>query len=85
MRQQTAIMARPDSRPGLGAIHCPTMVLVGRQDQLTPPSYAEEMADAIPDSDLHILEHCGHLATLERPEETTTLMREWLEGVAEMG
>jgi len=43
-RQQTAIMARPDNRPLLPAIACPTLVLVGRDDVLTPPS----LATAIP-------------------------------------
>lgn len=82
VRQQTAIMGRVDSRPDLADIDCPAVVIVGRQDQLTPPSYAEEIADGIPDSDLHILEHCGHLATMERPEETTGHMRLWLDRVA---
>ena len=39
IRQQRAIIGRVDSRPGLGAIGCPTLVLVGDGDQLTRPSY----------------------------------------------
>ena len=46
LRQQTAILNRPDSRPGLARIACPTLVVVGREDKLTPPARAEEMADA---------------------------------------
>ena len=36
LMQQKAIMARPDSRPTLGRIRCPTLVLCGREDALTP-------------------------------------------------
>src|SRR5262249_51980632 len=44
VRQQTAIIGRPDSRPGLNAIRCPTLVLVGDGDALTPFELASEMA-----------------------------------------
>jgi pimeloyl-ACP methyl ester carboxylesterase len=47
VRQQTAIMGRPDSRPTLGTIRCPTLVLVGEGDELIPPPVAEEMAKGI--------------------------------------
>ena len=43
IRQQTAIMTRPDSRPDLPKIKCPTVVLVGDGDQLTPPKLSEEI------------------------------------------
>lgn len=79
IRQQTAIMGRPDSRPGLGAIACPTLVAVGRQDVLTPPELAAEMAAGIPGARLEIIEASGHLPPLEQPEATTGLMRAWLE------
>jgi pimeloyl-ACP methyl ester carboxylesterase len=48
IRQQQAIIGRADSRPGLGAIGCPTLVLVGDSDQLTPPELSAEIADGIP-------------------------------------
>jgi pimeloyl-ACP methyl ester carboxylesterase len=48
IRQQQAIIGRADARPGLGAIGCPTLVLVGDGDQLTPPELSVEIADAIP-------------------------------------
>jgi pimeloyl-ACP methyl ester carboxylesterase len=68
VRQQTAIMNRADSRPGLVAIGCPTLVLVGEQDAVTPPDRAAEMAAAIPDVRRVIVPNCGHLSTLEQPE-----------------
>lgn len=79
IRQQTAIMGRPDSRPGLGAIACPTLVGVGRQDVLTPPELAAEIAAGIPGARLEIIDASGHLPPLEQPEATTGLIRAWLE------
>ena len=78
-RQERAIIARPDSRPGLPAISCPTLVLCGEDDALTPPHLHEELADGIPGARLIQIDHCGHLSTLERPEEVTRAMRAWLE------
>ena len=52
LRQQQAIIGRPDSRPGLAAITCPTLVLVGEGDEATPPELAREIAAGIPGSRL---------------------------------
>jgi pimeloyl-ACP methyl ester carboxylesterase len=79
VRQEKAIMSRPDSRPLLAGIKCPTLVLVGDADELTPPDLAREMADGIPGAELVIVPHCGHLATLERPEAVNAALAEWLE------
>lgn len=78
IRQQTAIMGRPDSRGDLASIRVPTLVLCGRQDVLTPLAVHEEIAAGIAGSKLVIVEDCGHLAPLERPEATTAAMRAWL-------
>jgi len=77
-RQQQAIMDRPDSRPSLQAIACPTLVLCGRQDALTPVEVHEEMASLIPGAKLIVVENCGHLAPLERPEAVSAVLRYWL-------
>lgn len=77
-RQQTAIMTRPDARPWLPAIRCPTLVMCGRQDALTPVEDATELAAGIPDARLVIVEDCGHLPPLEKPEETNRQLRRWL-------
>lgn len=78
IRQQTAIMTRPDSRPGLGAIRCPTLVLVGDGDESTPPDRAAEIAGGIPGSRLVTIPEAGHLTTLEQPERVTQALVEWL-------
>ncbi len=78
IQQMTAIMNRRDSRPVLGDIATPTMVICGRQDQGTPLEVSEEMAEAIPNARLCVVEDCGHLSTIEQPEAVTALMRDWL-------
>jgi pimeloyl-ACP methyl ester carboxylesterase len=78
VRQQYAIMNRPDSRPGLGAIRSPTLVLVGDGDQLTPPELAAEMHALIPASRLVTIPDCGHLSTIERPEAVNRTLAEWM-------
>ncbi|MBT3536607.1 MAG: alpha/beta fold hydrolase [Rhodospirillaceae bacterium] len=78
IRQQTAIIGRPDSRRDLGGIECPTLVLVGGQDALTPVARHEEIQAAIPGAELRVIEDCGHLSTMERPDEVNQAMREWL-------
>ena len=78
IRQQTAIMGRPDSRPGLGAVACPTLVVGGREDALTPPPLLAEIADHIPGARHVIIEECGHLPPLERPHALSALQRQWL-------
>ena len=77
-RQQAAIMTRIDSRPFLPRIACPTLVLCGRDDGVTPVALHEEMADAIPGARLEVLEDCGHLSAIERPEAVTAALRKWL-------
>jgi pimeloyl-ACP methyl ester carboxylesterase len=80
VRQQTAIMGRTDSRPSLGAIRCSTLVICGRQDALTPVHLSEEIAAGAPGARLEVIEDCGHMSTMERPDRVTALMRAWLEG-----
>lgn len=78
LRQQNAILNRPDSRPVLAAIDVPTLIAVGDSDVLTPPSEAEEMHRNIAGSTLHIFPACGHLPPMEIPEATSALLRRWL-------
>ncbi|MGC2518879.1 MAG: alpha/beta fold hydrolase [Burkholderiales bacterium] len=78
VREERAIMSRADSLPLLASIACPTLVLCGRQDALTPLDRHEEMAAAIPGARLEIVEECGHLSTLEKPAEVSAALRDWL-------
>jgi pimeloyl-ACP methyl ester carboxylesterase len=78
--QQAANIARPDSRPGLAAIRCPTLVLVGDADQLTPPDRAQEIASGIAGARLVTVPGCGHLSTLEEPAAVNAALLALLEG-----
>ncbi len=76
--QQRAIMSRPDSRPSLGAIACPTLLLAGREDPFAPPDQQEELHASISGSRLETVDHCGHLLTLERPRTVARLLLDWM-------
>ena len=78
VRQQRAIMSRPDGRKDLKKIKCPVLVLCGRQDALTPVDLHEEMAAGIANAKLVVIEDCGHLAPLEQPHAVSAVMRYWL-------
>ncbi|HEY4980756.1 MAG TPA: alpha/beta fold hydrolase [Pseudolabrys sp.] len=78
VRQQRAIMSRPDSRPLLASIRCPSLVLVGEGDELTPPELAKEIAGGISGARLVVVPDCGHLSTLEKPEAVNAALTDWL-------
>jgi pimeloyl-ACP methyl ester carboxylesterase len=80
LRQQKAIMTRPDMRPLLASIACPTLVLVGDGDELTPPQLSEEIAADIAGSRLVVVADCGHLSTMERPDAVNGALVEWMAG-----
>ena len=77
-RQEELAAIRVDRRPDLPRIGCPTIVVCGRDDAATPLFMSEEIAAAIKGSQLIVIEQCGHLITLEKPEETTAILRRWL-------
>lgn len=78
IRQQTALINRVDARPRLDEITCPTLVLVGDGDRLTPPELAREIHEHIACSHLAIIQGSGHLSTLEKPEAVTAELMGWL-------
>jgi pimeloyl-ACP methyl ester carboxylesterase len=78
VRQQTAVISRPDSRPSLAWIKCPTLVLTGDEDNSVPNSLSIEMANGIPGARLVVLPNCGHLPQLELPQATADALVEWL-------
>jgi pimeloyl-ACP methyl ester carboxylesterase len=78
VRQQRAIMGRADSRATLALIRCPTLVLVGEADELTPAPLAAEIAGGISGARLVRVPGCGHLSTLEKPDQVTPALLQWL-------
>jgi len=82
IRQNRALMERPDARVHLGRLRCPVLVLCGDTDRLTPPAASREIAALLPQAELHWLRECGHMLTMERPAEVNALLGEWLRRVA---
>ncbi len=78
LRQQRAIMDRPDSRPDLLRITVPTLVACGAEDALTPPDRHAEIAALIPGAELLHFSGCGHLPTMEDPPAVAAALRNWL-------
>lgn len=69
---------RRDSRPMLGDISVPTLVVVGADDVITPVAEAESMVEAIPGSELVVIPDAGHLSNLEQPRAFNRAVREFL-------
>jgi 3-oxoadipate enol-lactonase len=76
-----AMTDRADSLPLLSSISCPTLVIVGEEDQTTPPTEARLMAKRIPGARLEIIPGAGHLANLEQPDAFNRAVTSFLEGL----
>ena len=76
--QQHAIIKRPDGRANLALICCPTLVIVGDGDKVTPPVRAQEIHAAIDGSEFSLIEDCGHCPPLEKPDQINQLLGDWL-------
>ena len=70
-RQSLAVMNRPDSTQTLATISCPTSIICGREDAICPVRFHEFMASEIPGANLVVIDDCGHLSTIERPDVVT--------------
>lgn len=79
LRQQRAIIDRPDSLPLLPTIAVPTLIGVGEDDRMTLPEESRLLHERIPGARLHVFARCGHLPPMEVPQETTEVLRDWLQ------
>lgn len=77
--QQNAIINRPDGRDNLAFVSCPTLVVVGDHDAVTPPDRAREIHLRIPDSQFVEIANCGHCPPLEQPGRINALLDSWLD------
>jgi pimeloyl-ACP methyl ester carboxylesterase len=82
LAQQRAIMARIDSRPGLEGIGCPTLLVWGSEDGIVTRAHQEDIKTAVAGATLHVIQGCGHLPTLERPQTVARLLQDWLKACA---
>jgi pimeloyl-ACP methyl ester carboxylesterase len=80
LRQSRALLTRPDSRPDLAAIGCPSLILCGAEDPVCPPAWHLDMADAIPGAELQLIDGAGHLPPLEQPTSFSKSIVNWVRG-----
>jgi pimeloyl-ACP methyl ester carboxylesterase len=78
VRQNQAVIERPDARLHLAQLRCPVLVMCGDSDQLTPPACSEEITQHLPQATQVLLPRCGHMLTLERPQEVNAQLLAWL-------
>ncbi|MFO6421120.1 alpha/beta fold hydrolase [Hylemonella sp. W303a] len=76
--QINALLNRLDATPLLPKIQCPTLVLTGREDNWSGPAQHEAMAAAIAGATLVIVEHSGHMTTMEQPQAVNRAFAHWL-------
>ena len=77
-RRHRAMMTRTDGRDLLAGCDIPVRAICGRSDALTSVEEHQEIADLAPRGRLSIVEDCGHMPPLERPQAATALLRDWL-------
>ena len=83
VRQNRAIITRPDARSHLAQLSCPVLVMCGDADQLTPPECSREIAALVPTARLVMVPRCGHMLTMEQPEFVNATLLDWLRQVAQ--
>lgn len=83
IRQNRAVIARPDARLHLPALRCPVLVLCGDADQLAPPECSREIASLVPHAQLVMVPQCGHMLTMEQPAFVNAALAGWLERIWE--
>ncbi len=78
IRQNRAVMQRPDARTHLPQLRCPLLVVCGDSDQLTPPERSREIAALVPQAEPVWVAQCGHMLTMEKPAEVNAALATWL-------
>ena len=82
IRQNRAVIHRPDARLHLPQLRCPTLVLCGDSDQLTPPDYSREIATLVVGAEVMSVPRCGHMLTMEKPDFVNAALQAWLRKLA---
>ncbi len=78
IRQNRALMQRPDARAQLPGLRCPVLVMCGDTDRLTPPDCSREIAALAPTAELAWVADCGHMLTMEKPAQVNATLGAWL-------
>jgi proline iminopeptidase len=69
-----------DLRPRLKEVRVPALIIVGRQDFITTPAMAQEMARHLPQAQLEVFEESGHFAVIEEPEKFYRVVKRFVQG-----
>lgn len=77
--QLHALLGRPDARGVFAQVRCPTLLACGRQDTWSPLSRHEQMRRELPSARLVVIEHAGHMTTMEQPAAVSNMLAEWLQ------
>ena len=75
--QISALLNRPDARGVFAGLKCPTLLMCGRDDAWSPLSRHEQMQAVLPGAELAVIEHSGHMSTMEQPEAVTAALLHW--------
>jgi pimeloyl-ACP methyl ester carboxylesterase len=78
IRQNRAVIARPDARAHLAQLRCPVLVVCGESDVIAPPECSHEIAGLVPAARLELVPQCGHMLTMEQPEAVNAALLRWL-------
>ena len=69
--------------PILSTLYCPTLLIWGREDQITPPYVAVRFKNCLPRAQLQFIDHCGHAPMIEHPEQFNNLTLDFLKELSE--
>ncbi len=78
VRQARALQSRPDQQSALRSVEIPSLIICGAEDDLCPLAHHQLMSGLIKKSTLEVIPGAGHLPTLEQPELTTRILKDWL-------
>ena len=78
IRQNRAVMRRPDARIHLPALRAPVLLMCGDDDRLAPPECTREMAQLLPQAEVVWVPQCGHMLTMEKPAFVNATLLAWL-------
>ncbi len=76
-----ALLQRPECRDLLPGFSGAGLALCGREDRWSPVAAHQEMADLMPQAELVVVEHCGHMSTMEQPDTIARALSAWLQRV----
>ena len=80
---QRGMAHRPDMTPLLGRLQMPTLCLVGSADEITPPEAMQDMADAMPNASVTVIEGAGHMSPMENPTQFNKALGQFLDGLTQ--